>query len=62
MAASKCATCTTLRRKIRALQAENKMLAKKAESPFEKAARIAKRRAAIKRRREKLAQKAKEQE
>lgn len=49
MAASKCATCTTLRRKIRALQGEIKKLAKKAETPGEKQARIAKVRASFKR-------------
>ena len=60
--APKCNTCTELRRKIRALQIENKKLAKKAETPFEKAARIKKVRAARVKRRAKIAQKAKEPE
>jgi predicted transcriptional regulator len=40
-----CPTCTELRRKIRALQIENKRLAKKAETPWEKQARMARLRA-----------------
>ena len=62
MGDTKCATCTELRRKIRALQTENKKIAKKAETPFEKAARIKKVRAARAKRRAKIAQKEKEQE
>lgn len=41
-----CPTCTELRRKIRALQQEAKKLRAKAETPWERQARMAKLRAA----------------
>lgn len=57
MTTSKCATCTTLRRKIRELQAQAKKLEKKAETPSEKEARIKKVRASFTKARAKRAQK-----
>jgi hypothetical protein len=60
MGDTKCATCTTLRRKIRDLQAQVKKLAKKAETPSEREARIKKVRASFTKARAKRAQKGQE--